>query len=162
MKLAEIARRMTGLNIGPVGVSWEPPDDRRDAARRTITYLEDRRVLYAPEQMEVPDHCVRSVLEIRQWLTRELQGGAEDDLTASLRAMRSACRKFLDACSDPQVVRYGRDHGHWASWRFNGALGEMRGVFGVHVAGIAVRYGLEVEDQLAVILPAAEQAEDER
>lgn len=62
-----------------------------------IAFLEDRRVLYDPCQMEVPDHCVRSVIEIHHCLTEELgklEGGSE--LAASLRSMRAACRKFLE------------------------------------------------------------------
>ena len=39
------------------------------AARWVIAFLEDRRVLYAPEEMEVPSHCVQSVIEIRHHLS---------------------------------------------------------------------------------------------
>jgi hypothetical protein len=34
-----------------VGVSWQPTDLEVSAARRVIAFLEDRRVLYAPEEM---------------------------------------------------------------------------------------------------------------
>ena len=36
---------------------------------------------------------------------------------------------------------------------FNQALGELRGVFGVHVGILAAKYGLDVESELASILP---------
>ena len=42
---------------------------------------------------------------------------------------------------------------HYASWTFNGALGEMRGVFGVHLARLAAAYGVNVENDLAAIIP---------
>jgi hypothetical protein len=120
--------------------------------------LEDRRVLYAPESMELPERCTSSVIDIRRFLTAELQHGAdEDDLSASIRAMRAACRKFLDAVNG-DVARFGGHHGHWASWRFNGALGELRGVFGLHLARIAVQYGIEIEDDLGAILPGEDVA----
>jgi hypothetical protein len=32
----------------------------------------------------------------------------------------------------------------------------MRGVFGIHVARLAAMYGLDVEDDLSVILPGKE------
>lgn len=51
------------------------------------------------------------------------------------------------------------------SWTFGGALGELRGAFGVHVAKIAVAFELDVEDRLASILPAnadADTGDDER
>jgi hypothetical protein len=80
------------------------------AARRVITFLEDRRVLYAPDSLEVPSHCVHSVLEIRHFLSAELgKLGGNSELAASLRAMRAACRKFLDRVGSRDgrdVVRY--------------------------------------------------------
>jgi RHS repeat-associated protein len=64
MKFSEIANRLTGISTPLVGVSWQPTDLEVSAARRVIAFLEDRRVLYAPEEMEVASHCVDSVLEI--------------------------------------------------------------------------------------------------
>ena len=72
MKFSEIANRLTGISTPLVGVSWQPTDLEVSAARRVIAFLEDRRVLYAPDELEVPSHCVHSVLEIRHFLTGEL------------------------------------------------------------------------------------------
>jgi len=112
--------------------------------------------------MEVPDHCVMSVVDIRRILSQEL--GVLDEKSAlamSLRAMRAACRKFLDSVqANERIVRFGAHLGHFASWEFNGAVGELRGVFGVHLAQIAARYGLNIEDELASILPAAEESNE--
>ena len=122
-----------------------------------MTFLEDRRVLYSPDSLEVPRHCVASVLEIRRYLTGELgQLDAGSDLAGTIRAMRAACRKFLDQVgTDGQnVVVQATQHSHWASWVFYGALGEMRGTFGVLIARIATQYKLDVEEELARILPA--------
>jgi hypothetical protein len=63
-----------------------------------------------------------------------------------------------------EVVLYASHHGHWASWTFYSALGEMRGTFGVHLAKIAAEFKLDIEDRLASILPAdaeADSGEDE-
>lgn len=152
--------RVTGLSCPVFGIQWTPTEASRSVARRTITFLEDRRVLYSPSEMEVPDHCVESVLRIREFLTRELATLApNEDLSQSLRAMRAACRKFLgDVRADDRsvIIPYGAQRGHYAGWVFNGALGELRGVFGVHIARLAVSHGIDVEDDLAAILPAAD------
>lgn len=70
--------------------------------------------------------------------------------------MRTACRKFLDSVGwdDSEVVRHAREHGYYASWEFYSALGEIRGVFGIHLARIAASFHIDVEDSLASILPA--------
>ena len=164
MKLSEITRRLTGISTPLGGASWQPSEPESAAAQRVIAFLEDRRVLYAPDELEVPEHCVRSVLEIRRFLTAELgrvDGGS--DLSESLRAMRAAARKFLDSvgADGREAVLYANHRGHWASWTFYSALGEMRGTYGVHVARIAAQFRLDVEDRLATILPAAAEDPDD-
>jgi len=167
MNFSEIANRLTGISTPLGGASWQPAELEIAGARRVIFFLEDRRVLYEPSEMEMPSHCVHSVIEIRHRLSDELgklDGGSE--LSASLRAMRTACRKFLE-----RVGTDGRDGIHYAngggyqSWTFGSALGELRGTFGVHVARIAAAFKLDVEDRLASILPAnadADTGDDDR
>jgi hypothetical protein len=124
--------------------------------------LEDRRVLYAPDELEVPEHCVHSVIEIRHFLTAELgrlDSGSE--LGASLRAMRSACRKFLErvGVDRSEISVYANHRGHRASWAFYSAVGEMRGTIGIQLARIAAHFKLDIEDELATILPAMDENE---
>jgi len=159
LKFKEIAKRLTGFSSPIFGVSWNPSESETSVAKRVISELEDRRVLYNPSEMEVPDHCVHSVIEIRRMLSSEL-GAIDTDsaLSKSLKAMRAACRKFLDTVGvDERIVRFGAHAGHFASWQFNGAIGELRGVFGVHLAQIAAQHGLDVEDDLASILPVEDE-----
>jgi hypothetical protein len=160
MKFSEIANRLTGISTPLGGISWQGTELEVSAARRVISFLEDRRVLYAPDELEVPSHCVHSVIDIRQFLSSELgklDGGSE--FAASLRAMRAACRKFLErvGVNGREVTLYANHRGHWASWTFYSALGEMRGTFGVHLARVAAQFKLDIEDKLASILPAKDE-----
>jgi len=167
MKFSEIANRLTGISTPFGGASWQPTELEIGAARRVIAFLEDRRVLYEPGEMEVPSHCVHSIIEIRHCLSAELgklDSGSE--LAASLRAMRAACRKFLDrvGADGRDGIRYASGGGY-QSWTFGSALGELRGMFGVHVAKVAAQFQLDVEDKLASILPAnadADTGDDDR
>ncbi|MCP3879983.1 MAG: hypothetical protein GY701_16560 [Sulfitobacter sp.] len=165
MRFSEISRRVTGFSTPIFGVSWEPGEAEVTAARRVITFLEDRRVLFEPTELEQPEHCVMSVIEIRRFLT-ELLGslGDDEDLAPHLVAMRAACRRFVT------VAQGLEDRGSelmkpWMNgtpaWTFNSALGELRGVVGVHVAQIATKFGLDVEDDLAQTLPESPDTEDD-
>lgn len=156
MDFREIASRLTGFSIPVLGASWNPPEAEVTVVRRIVAFLEDRRVLYVPHAVETPAHCLESVMEIRRFLTSELgKLGAKSDLKTPLRSMRAASRKFLDATQRrPEIVEFGMDHGHWASWEFGIALGELRGIFGLWLGVLASRYRVDVEDELAVILPA--------
>jgi Family of unknown function (DUF6650) len=157
MKFREVVSRITGLSVPIFGAQWNPPEAECAVARRVIAFLEDRRVLYVPSEMEVPYHCVESVLRIRDFFTSELgKLDSEKEIARSLRAMRAACRKFLSTveADDRRIIQFGADQGHYASWIFNGAVGELRGVFGIHIAALAASHGLDVEGELASILPA--------
>jgi len=156
VKFTEIANRLTGISTPFGGLSWQPSSSETNAASRVIAFLEDRRVLYSPDALEVPSHCVHSVIEIRHFLTSELGSlDTSSELAANFRAMRTACRKFLeDVNGGHDVISHANQYGHWASWKFYSALGEMRGVFGVHLAKIAAAFKLNIEDELAKVLPA--------
>jgi hypothetical protein len=166
MKFSEVARRLTGISCPIFGISWNPGVAKVASARRVLTFLEDRRVLYEPWNVEVPEHCVDSVLEMRRFLTDQL-GQLDDhdeDIAPHLRAMRASCRHFLgttDGLRDGPMRLQPWMPGT-QGWMFNDALGEMRAVFGIHVAQLSAKFGIDIEDQLAVILPAeVDDAEDE-
>lgn len=159
MNFKEVANRITGISCPFFGVSWNPPESERKIAKRVITYLEDRRVLYSPYEIEVPMHCVDSVIEIRRNLTNELGSITKDsEIEKSLRALRAACRKFLAKVGNSKDPRYLRQpFGNIDSWIFISGLGELRGVFGIHIAKIAVSYGIDIEKDLASIIPEVDQ-----
>jgi uncharacterized protein DUF6650 len=162
VKFKEIVARLTGFSIPVFGVSWNPPAAEVTVARKVIAFLEDRRVLYNPYDMEDSGHCISSVIEIRQFLTGEFGNLTDQDgLAANLRAMRAACRKFLDTVDAKDYARYGfgrRGLAH--DWVFMSGLGELRGVVGVHVAALAAQHGLDIEGELASILPAKPSTRD--
>lgn len=155
MRFRDVLGRLTGISTPVFGVSWNPPQSERDIASNVLTFLEDRRVLYNPSVVEIPEHCVESVVEIRHELTRFIQAGGRDgELGGHLQAMRAACRKFMTSVGDVrQPTQQLWSLGNYQGWVFLSALGELRGVFGVHVAQLAAKYGLDVGRELATILP---------
>lgn len=156
----EVAQRVTGISTPVFGVSWNPPEDKREIVRRLVAFLEDRRALYADFHMEYGPWVEKSVLEMRAEITNALKTCSEDEhLAGPLRAMRAACRKFLDEMGPPDSRRrvfYPREAMMWQ------ALGELRGVFGLHLARLCAAFGVDVEPELATILPAGEEDEGPR
>jgi hypothetical protein len=129
---------LTGVSVPIGGLQWEYREADADVAARIVSFLEDRRVLYVPSEAEIPRHAIDSVLEIRRFLTHEL--GAVTDRPAvadTIRALRAAARKFLDTVG-PDLEQH--PHGgiwEWRGtpeWTLNQALGELRGVYGIHIA----------------------------
>jgi hypothetical protein len=157
MNYKEILARLTGFSVPVFGVSWKPAEPEIAVARRVIAYLEDRRLLYNPFDLEVLDFCLDSVLEIRKFLTQEIgRLPAGSEFAGHLRAIRSACRQFLDGCSSKGRMRIRPSLGSRGEAQFFMALGELRATVGIHIAAIAVMYGLPVEHDLAEILPVGD------
>ncbi len=150
----EIAQRITGISTPVFGISWNPPEEKRVIVRRLVAFLEDRRVLYAGFHAEYGPWIERSVLEMRAEITNTLKVCSEDDnLTGPLRAMRAACRKFLDEMEVPDGRRKMYVTREAMMWQ---ALGELRGVFGLHLARLCAAFGIDVEAELASIFPSQE------
>jgi len=160
LKLAyqEIKSRLTGFSIPIFGLSWQPDEAEIKIAKRLITQLEDRRVLYSVYELEIPRHCVSSVMEIRRILTDEVgKVSQKSQLYQDIQLLRAACRKFLD-----DIHHVERDVDNYQSfttvsgWIFLTALGELRGVFGIGIAKIAVSYGIDITGDLTKIIPIIE------
>ncbi len=163
MKRLQILARLTGLSTPFFGISWTPPVADVEVARRVITFVEARRVLFSTYSDEQPEHCVQSVVEIKAFLTEVIgQGHVGEKLEAPLRAARRYCNRFLTrvGASEADVPLGDRDRhlfhdGHWRmqDYYFGEALGELRAGVCLQVAIIAVTYDLDVENELANVLP---------
>jgi hypothetical protein len=46
LKGKQIAKRLTGISTPIGGISWTPPVDERDVAKKLLVFLEDRRALF--------------------------------------------------------------------------------------------------------------------
>ena len=157
MTFKQILSRLTGISCPVFGIQWNPPEPEISVVQRMVSFLEDRRVLYNPFHLEFLDHCVQSVIEIRRFLTTEignLSAKSNKGLSEQLRAMRAACRRFLDSVQDRRRGRAIHSYrGGYAEQEFFTALGELRAAMGLRIGILAVMYGLSIEGELESILP---------
>lgn len=162
------SKKVTGVSFLAFGVQWEPGVSDAQVAEGVIAYMEDRRVLYNPMAAEDGHHCVASIVQIREELTKAIQaGGVNSTMASQFREMRAACRKFLDrlqlgADSGEEFVlrTFVQSAGGGEQWVdtmhdlwFNQALGELRAVFGDRLSKMAKKYKITVEDDLASSFP---------
>lgn len=148
------------------GLSWTPPASERDEIRKLVVFLEDRRALFDPYNVEAVALVEYSVQEIRAELTKVLQTIGENSRASEpLRTMRAACQRYLSRASA------FRDEPYWhrrpryqagpgfdeAGDDFIMALGELRGVFGACLGQIVSSYEVGVHGQLAELLPTLDE-----
>jgi len=140
----ELASRITGVSIPVFGVSWNPPESERQVVREMFIFLEDRRALYNDFAHEITHEVADSVLAIRAELTGALKRLPEkSEAVGCLKAMRAACREYLD-----NVRPLAR-----GPFAFMTELGRLRAIFGVQVAYLAVKYGIDLHGELVRIIP---------
>lgn len=153
---ASAVRRITGFSIGPFGgLQWaDPGPSDREKVRQFLVFLEDRRVLYNPDELEVRSQVDSSVGRIREECVKSLQSlGERDFATVPIRAIQQACRRFQDEShlQFKHLMTYPRMDEPNAG--FFTALGGMRSTIGYQVALLAGHYNLDVGPELAQILP---------
>ncbi|MEZ8727220.1 DUF6650 family protein [Vibrio cyclitrophicus] len=151
MDCKSILGRVNGISTPIFGISWNPDNTEKDQARKLIIYLEDRRVLFYEEEKEGISYARQSVESIRERLTEFLEEFDTDkELVKSVRSFRAACRAFcnevgaIDLNSEPQPVQRSILHSE---------LVKLRKAAGKTVGALSVSYGLDVEDELASIIP---------
>jgi hypothetical protein len=163
MTWQEILSRITGFSVPIFGIQWNPPEAERSVVKRVLTFLEDRRVLYSLTEYEYPDACEKSVELIREKLSDEI-GKLESttELAKNLRAMRAACRAFLNAVQAKNLIVTRLNNYPYPAkhWEFIEALEALRKDFGYRIAALAVSYGIDVESELQSVLPPELEADD--
>ncbi|RZK12930.1 MAG: hypothetical protein EOO46_01190 [Flavobacterium sp.] len=158
MKFSEIANRVTGISCPIFGISWNPPKLEADIARAVIIFLEDRRVLYNAYELELPNHCLDSVIKIREFLTQKItESGAGSKLSEILRGMRASCRRLLDETQKGWYFDKANNRiegaGNGMTIEFYSNLGIFRGEMGVFIVHLLIMYGIDCESDLLKIAP---------
>jgi hypothetical protein len=145
----DLTARLIGIRTPIGGVDWEPPPEQQDKARRVLTYLAEEGAFWDPYDIAISSFVTQSIVDLRGQLRLDLETlPADSVLHEALRAMHAACRVFLEENQSPRSG-YGPPY----EAQLHSTLGELRALFGIHIARIACAYDLELDAHLAGILP---------
>ncbi|UYO48788.1 hypothetical protein KQX64_23280 [Rhodopseudomonas palustris] len=154
----DMARRITGISAPFGGLQWaDPGPSESELVRRFIVFLEDRRVLFNPMQLEIARQVECSIDDIRAECTKLLQSLSDRSFASvPIRAIREASRHFKDARTE-QFWHF-RDFSprHDAGPGFFVALGAYRAIVGQQVALLSAHYDVDIEGDLTAVLPTVE------
>lgn len=151
MEYKKILKNITGISTPFFGIQWEPPVVESDVAREIIVFLEDRRVLYGPEEQEGPSYCRQSVEKIREMLTDRMpRVSSSSEINKLLGNLRTQCKRFCDEIGSPSFPNLAVPVQKSILKR---ELEKLRLVAGKVIGALSVSYGIDVEDELASIIP---------
>ena len=141
---------MTGISTPFGGVQWEVRDGDREIARRVVSILEDRRMLWVDHAYEVPSECAYSASKTRDALTEQIATkGIGTELSALLKEMRRLFANFMTVAPRARLDR----HAPYGADPFSAALGALRAAIGERLAVLVATCKLDVDDELKAIIP---------
>ena len=155
---SDTARRITGISVPFGGIQWAAPGPTdTEIVRRFLLFLEDRRVLYNAMDLEVVSQVEHSIHQIREECTKTLQALAPKVFAVTpVRAIREAGRRFHDDRNEEFRFFDGLREYREGSPGFFAALGTFRAMVGQQVVLLAAHYDIDIEGDLAKVLPTLE------
>ena len=137
--------RPTGINGFGGGISWERYVTSNDRFKHLLLFLESKRILTNPTEMEIADWCVRSVLEIKETLvsiTKDIEF-SEKEINI-IRNMIDACNEYLDLvnpkCDSGIIYKNGNS---WADASFDAAMKGFRKAFRDSISEVETNYNIK-------------------
>lgn len=137
--------RITGIDTPLGGISWEYTEAERNSVQEIFFFLESKRLLVNPIEMEVKSWCEQSALEIKNEIVSVLmKNNFSNDTKNSLRTMITACNDFLDnLCEVEQTgIIYKNHNGDWENSTFSSSMKKFRKVFRDNINTLSTRYDL--------------------
>ncbi len=135
----------TGFSIPLFGVSWEYTDSEKKGVQELLFFLETKRILVNPIEMEIKDWCEQSAIEIKKELNTLLSKcNYSENTVECIRLMIGACNTFLDDAStiDVNGIIYKNQKGDWENNRFSSAMKKFRKTFRYNINSLASTFNL--------------------
>lgn len=136
---------LNGFSTSLGGISWNKTTSSKEMFTHLLFFLESKRILVNPIELEFKDWCIESVLEIKQQLvsiTQELK--LKDFDAAIIRNLIDACNDYLDTVKPMNLpgIIYKND-GRWEDLSFDRAMKTFRSSFKQEIVKIEKKYRLK-------------------
>lgn len=134
-----------GISSPLGGVSWSKNTTAKERFRDLPLFLESKRILVNPIEMELKHECIESVLDIKSKLTSITKDipfkGKDIDI---IRILVDVCNKFLDTVKDDKIPHliYKKDNISWIDYQLDTAMKDFRTAFREQIRVIEDKYKL--------------------
>lgn len=143
--------RLTGIDTPFGGLSWEYTEREKTGIQKLFFFLESKRILVNPADMEIKQWCIESSLEIKQKLVKLLsEYGFSGSSLECIRSMIDACNDFLDRLSSVKKtgIIYKNGKGDWEDSSFSFAMKQFRSTFRENINLLSSAYHLTFEKSI--------------
>lgn len=136
---------LNGFSTSIGGISWNKTTSSKELFTHLLFFLESKRILVNPIELEFKDWCIESVLEIKKQLVNITQEVKLKDFDADrIRNLVDACNNYLDTVTPMNLtgIIYKKD-GRWEDLSFDRAMKEFRASFKQEIEKIEKKYRLK-------------------
>ena len=136
---------LNGFSTSLGGISWNKTTSSKEMFTHLLFFLESKRILVTPIELEFKDWCIESVLEIKQQLVSITQELKLKDFDADIiRNMIDACNDYLDTVKPMNLpgIIYKKDD-RWEDLSFDRAMKAFRNSFKQEIAKVEKKYRLK-------------------
>lgn len=147
----------TGKPMPNIGGTLKITETDRRRALKLVAELEKRRILYETLHNEQVDISIKSVIEIREFINKEIIiYKRKSRLSVYAKELIEACQEFLNLTqrlNEKTGNYYTLDQKDWQIFR--AAIKRLRKVFAKWLYQIVTEYDIEIEKYLARIIPVS-------
>ena len=129
---------LNGFSTSLGGISWNKTTSSKEMFTHLLFFLESKRILVNPIELEFKDWCIESVLEIKQQLVNITQELKLKDFDADIiRNLIDACNDYLDTVKPMNLpgIIYKKDD-RWEDLSFDRAMKAFRNSFKQEIAKV--------------------------
>ena len=137
--------KVTGLSTPFGGISWEYTEAEKKGVQELFFFLETKRILVNPIEMEIKQWCIKSAIEIKEKITElHFKYNFSNHTTDCMRSMIDACNDFLDKLGGVKEtgILYKNGNGDWADSMFSSAMKRFRKIFRDNINLLSSAYNL--------------------
>ena len=138
--------KITGIDTPFGGISWEYTETEKRGIQELFFFLESKRLLVNPIEMEIKQWCIESALDIKRKLTDlPSQYSFSEAALECIRSMITACNDFLDRLSSVKEtgIIYKNRNGDWEDSAFSSAMKQFRKNFRDNISLLSSAYNLK-------------------
>ena len=142
---------INGISVPFGRISWSKNNSPKEAFSYLFLFLESKRILVNPIDMEFKEWCIESVLEIKETLvaiTKDIK--FKNNEIQIIRELIDACNTYLDTVSPMNLngIIY-KDGDRWEDLSFDKAMKNFRASFKAQIDIIEQKYKLKFNKEIS-------------